>query len=285
MEQKNILCIYHKDCIDGTTAAAVLLSKFPEAKTFPLAHNFKEADFVPILAGATQDTHVYTVDCTFGVEQFLEKGATVTTIDHHIGAKDEMDALDALSEKFTYIFDNEKSGASLSWAYFFPDIPTPPLLLFVEDSDLGRWKLEAGRNVNSYLSMLRNSPEKILPLLINTPDKVAQDGAVITQFSEILLEESLRTIAPVQITIGEHTVSGYNIFAFHSAAGNILSRKLNTVVCLFTIQGDAVRLNFRSMEGQHPTSLDLAQIVGGGGHKHAAGGRMPLKNFIQNLKV
>jgi hypothetical protein len=33
---EHVVCIYHKNCIDGTTAAAVVLKRFPSADVVPL---------------------------------------------------------------------------------------------------------------------------------------------------------------------------------------------------------------------------------------------------------
>ena len=47
---QKVVVIYHKDCIDGTTAAAVVLRRFPEAKLFPLSHDPSVDDLEKVLA-------------------------------------------------------------------------------------------------------------------------------------------------------------------------------------------------------------------------------------------
>src|SRR3989344_5286120 len=127
---QKVIGVYHGDCPDGTTAAAVLLTKFPSAEIFPLRHHHEEADIAPILEKMDKDTTVYTVDNAIDVERFLPIAKEVITIDHHIGAHEEMGTLAQKYKNFTYVFDNEKSGASLTWSYFFPDEPMPDVVKY-----------------------------------------------------------------------------------------------------------------------------------------------------------
>src|SRR3990167_8838728 len=89
---EKIAGIYHGDCSDGTAAAAVLLKKFPSIKLFPLKHSFKEEDFAPILEAVDGETTVYTVDNVLGIEEFVKKAKEVISLDHHVGANEEMKA-------------------------------------------------------------------------------------------------------------------------------------------------------------------------------------------------
>ena len=84
---KRIVGIYHGDCADGTTAAAVLLKKFPDIKLFPLKHRYDEEAFEELLKKIDKDTIVYTVDNVIGVERFLPVAKEVISIDHHISEK------------------------------------------------------------------------------------------------------------------------------------------------------------------------------------------------------
>ena len=66
------ICIYHKNCTDGTTAAAVLLKKFKDCELLPLEHGYAEEDFEGILSLIGEDTEVYIVDFSPRIED-LEK--------------------------------------------------------------------------------------------------------------------------------------------------------------------------------------------------------------------
>jgi uncharacterized protein len=280
---KKVLSIYHKDCIDGTTAAAVVLRKFPEAKLFPLSHDPSVDDLEKVLSVIDDDTEIYTVDCGIGVQEILSRGFKVMTIDHHIGVKDSLELLVKENTNFTYLFDNEKSGASLAWQYFFPDEELPEMIKLVEDSDL--WKGQYGedtKNVNNYLWLFINEPDKILQILESDLNEVKKQGELISIYTEKEIMK-LVEIPAVSLKIGEHIFPAYNISNHESACGNILSEKNNQTAVMFTIKGDVVKFSFRSKNGQNPSALDLAKILGGNGHVLAAGARVSLSEFIQMI--
>ena len=52
------------------------------------------------------------------------------------------------------IFDMERSGAGLTWDYFYPGRPRPWLIDYVEDRDLWRFKIEDAEVVNAYISTI-----------------------------------------------------------------------------------------------------------------------------------
>lgn len=278
---QNIIAIYHQDCADGTMAAAVVLKKFPHARAYPLQHKYAPKDIQPILASVVPDSQIYTVDCALGVKEFLDAGYRVTTLDHHIGVKTTLENLAKSCDMFTYVFDNEKSGASLSWAYFFPEIPVPEVVALVEDFDLWKWQLgEKTKHVHHYLSMFLNKPEEVIGLLGGLPEKVAEHGAAITRFADTLVEH-YATRMPIMLQIGESLVPAYNITEFQSECGNILATNQDRAVALFTINGGVVRFSFRSNDRDNPSALELAQLLGGGGHRNASGAEVTLKEFFR----
>lgn len=284
MSPHHITCIYHKDCVDGTTAAAVVLKKYPHAKLFPLAHGYTSDDIAPVLSATPIDAHIYIVDSVLGIEEFLARGHSITVIDHHISAHADMSKLAGENAQITYIFDNARSGASLAWTYLFPSDPLPELITYVEDSDL--WKQQFGtvtKDVAHYLSMCRNDPAKILALMDGDIAIVKEHGAIISAYTDRTIEK-LVTTPPITIRIGMHGALAFNITDHESACGNILATRYDQAVTLFTIKGDEVKLSFRSLEHHAPSALDLALSVGGGGHKNAAGGRMMLVDFMEAIE-
>jgi uncharacterized protein len=280
-----IIGIYHKDCIDGTAAAAVLLRKFPDAKVFPLQHvhyAHSSEGLQEVLNAAQEGSEVYTVDCGLGAKEFLAAGYKVVTIDHHIGAKELFENLEKEYLNYSYIFDNDKSGASLTWKYFFPDEDEPEFIKYVEDADLWKWQYgDNTKDVNNYLSMFKDEPEAMKKLLESELSDIQGKGKIISKYADKVIARLVKTPS-ITVKIGAHEVPAYNItiVGYESACGNILSEQLDVAVMLFTIQGDQVRLSFRSKKHHKPTSLELAHLLGGGGHKNAAGADISLKDFL-----
>lgn len=279
--EKTII-IYHADCIDGTTAAAVALKKFPDAHFFPLSHSYTDEDMGPIRALAG-DTPIFILDCALGVDELLADGRSLVVLDHHESVREEMLARAATENRLTYIFDNEKSGASLAWAYFFPDEPVPLMIQYVEDADLWKWKFgDIGRYAMSYLSMLRDDPERMLSAIEGDTDAIIAHGRILSEYADREIEEQV-SILPNEMRVGEHRIPAYNVTVYQSAVGNILSEREGSVVALYTIKGPNVKISFRSKDGQYPTARTVAEMLGGGGHEHAAGASVPLADFLATI--
>lgn len=278
------IAIYHKDCTDGTTAAAVVLKKFPKASLFPLGHGFKPEELEIILKEVKAGDQIYTVDCVLGVKEFLDKGLNVISIDHHAGGEIENEELARKNKNFTFVFDNKKSGASLAWDYFFPKEKKPEIVELVEDRDLWNWKYgQKTKNVSNSLYMIVNKPEEILKLFGQPLNAIEKEGAIISRFTDMLIEHEVKTTEPIMVRVGTHTVPFYNITINKSESGNILATKLGKTVGLFTIDGEKVRISFRSLDGQTPSALELAKILNAGGHKNASGAKMSLADFIKSI--
>ncbi len=284
---EKVVCIYHGNCTDGTTAAAVLLTKFPDCILFPLEHGYKEEDFQEIVDKVDRETTVYIVDFSLKEEDLkilLSIAKKFVIIDHHIGVKEVLEKLSKEYENLEYIFDNHHSGASLTWVYFYGKEKIPDIIKYVEDKDIWTWKYgELTKYVNTYLVLLTNQPDKIKELLNKDISDIIEKGKLLSQYTDYLINRFVERAKETFIKIGDYVVRGYNTNLFQSEIGNILSTKFNEPVALFNISGDKVKFSFRSCEGQKPTSLELAMILGGGGHKHAAGAVVPLSEFCNMI--
>lgn len=279
-----IIAVYHKDCNDGTSSAAALQKKFPEAELFPLNHDYKPEDIAPILEKIDQDTLVYTLDCCLGVREFLAKGIKVITLDHHTGVRETFENLSRENPNYTFIFDNDKSGASLTWSYFFPEEEMPELIKYVEDSDLWRYKYgDETKYVTKYLSMYLNDPESVGKLFGQDLSEIKERGKIILAYSDKELENLIKT-EPITIKIGEHNVFAFNITSQVSISAHKLSQKLAQAVVLFMIKGQFVKMSFRSDNTQSPSALDLAQILGGNGHRNSSGAVVSLQLFLSMIE-
>ncbi|ACO04122.1 MAG TPA: phosphoesterase [Persephonella sp.] len=282
MEEK-VVCIYHKNCTDGTVSAAVLMKKYPKCKAFPLEHGYKPEDFQEILDQVDSDTVVYITDFSLRKEdnlKLIEKAKKVINIDHHIGIKDQLKQLSEENAKFEFYFDNDHSGASLTYMYLFGE-DIPKLIKLVEDKDIWKWRYgDETKYANAYLILLTNKPEEVKELIDGDINDILEKGKIVSQFIDYLINRFVEKSEETFLQIGSYKVKGYNTGLFQSEIGNILSEKYGEAVVLFNISGYNVKLSFRSCEGQEPSALELAKILGGGGHRNAAGALIPLKQFF-----
>lgn len=279
------IAIYHKDCTDGTAAAAVVLRKYPDAILYPLGHGFEAHELSPIVASAEQGDRILTVDCVIGVREFLAAGHSITSIDHHIGAEAEYRQLAQENPAFTFIFDVKHSGAGLAWQYFFPNEPVPELVKLVEDRDLWNWKYSPDTdNLTNRLWMYDNKPAEVLRLMSEPLEGLMKEGSIISAYRDAIIQQTLKKTEPVKLKIGQYTVPFYDIASFiKSEMGNILCTQHKGVVALYTVENDYLRVSFRSLEEHVPSALDVAKLVGGNGHRNAAGAKMTLDDFYKAI--
>src|SRR3989344_2504218 len=262
---EKIIGIYHKDCLDGTTAAAILLKQFPTVLLRPLSHRYTEED----LGAIVEETDSTTID--------------------HIGAEERLRALGTQHEHFTFVFNNDRSGASLTWIYFHGEKNIPKIILYVEDSDIWRFSFgDETRFAVSYLYGFSGKPEELLALLERGDSATAyvlERGKMIWEYRDSLTKILIESVTPVNIKVGEHAVPMHNTPEFlRSDVGHILSKKLGKTVATFIIDNHTVRLHFRGENEYSPSALDLAKILGGGGHRNAAGAAVSLKEFCEMIE-
>lgn len=285
MAHQDILCVYHKNCIDGTASASIILHKYPQARTFPLSHSSEKEELNSVVQEVGTDTTVFLVDCAIGVEAFLKTGAPVVVIDHHIGVRDELEKLKEDYPNLTYHFNNERSGTSLCFQVLFPEEDIPYVVLLIEDSDLwtGKYGIDT-RYANNFLSLYRNDPTRMLACIVESADSLIEKGMSISHY----IDKEVEGFVDVQsntLMVNQYDIPAFNITTHQSYAGNLLSVREASVVALYTIKGDRVTISFRSQEGQSPTSLEVAQLLGGGGHVHSSGASMPYEAFKKALIV
>ncbi len=283
---KNIIGVFHGGCTDGTTAAAVLLKRFPHAKVFPLSHDYDKKTFKHILSLLDKNTSVYTVDCVIGVKDFLKKASRVISIDHHATMREEMEELAKKNNKFTYIFRNDRSGASLSWEYFFPKKKIPRVIRLVQDFDIWQWKYgEITKYAVAYLYTLQDNPEKIKQYFSGNLKKLLQTGKIYTDYDEYNIAEYIKKYDPVMLKIGAYRIPAFNCHMYEDQLGNRLSKKHGGAVGIFRIRGKKVNISFRSHDKQNPSAFELAKLCGGGGHRNSSAARIPLKKFLKMIIV
>ena len=287
MSEKPIVAFYHKDCVDGTTSAAVVLNKFPYAKVFPVGFDTAAVDFAVAKSEITGETKVIFVDISVGLEEIMGLASEILVIDHHISEKERVEELVKSQDTITYIFDIAESGASLAFKYFFPEETVPTLVRYVQDIDL--WNniyVPKSSWLHQYMSTLRNQPDRVLPLLGAESDveKYIALGKVLADYVDLEVTSSIER-DPLYISFAEYKVPAFNITEHQSKAGNILSLKTNKAVIMYTIKGEHTRLSIRSSTGCVPNALAVAQFFGGGGHDHAAGATVVTETFLALLKA
>jgi oligoribonuclease NrnB/cAMP/cGMP phosphodiesterase (DHH superfamily) len=266
------LVIYHGNCADGFSAAWCFWRKYRDG-----------ADYV---AGVYQQPppctdlrDVFLVDFSYKravVEQMLNTAASVTLIDHHKTAVEDLAGLENVYDRFHKFTDLDRSGATLAWDFLFPDEPRPLLLGHVEDRDLWRFKLPGTReiqaNVFSYgydfATWDRLMAADQVELL-----KMTVAGAAIERKHHKDIAE-LVAVCKRRLPIGGFAVWAASLpYTLTSDAGHLMAQGEPFAACYWDTADGRV-FSLRSTDDGMDVS-EVAKRYGGGGHVHAAGFKVP----------
>lgn len=217
--------------------------------------------------------------------------------------------------RLNVLFNLEKSGARLAWEHFQPEQPLPLILGHIEDQDLWRFALPGTREICRALRLLPFDFTRWADLIATTPaitspayQQMLAQGAAINDYMQqevdVLASSRLRMPArlrgdPVdamqalrhgQTVISDGglnwlAVSGIAINAnalFASELGNQLAEQSGTFALIWQLASDGeVKASLRSKG-----NFDVAAIAtryGGGGHRNAAGFRLPAAQFMAEV--
>lgn len=293
-------CIYHGNCADGFTSAWVVNKYFRNAVDL-YAGTYQQPP-----PKETEDRFIILVDFSYKRDIMLEmakKARGVLVLDHHKSAwKDlepansggviidfnvysgkinwgrflencELDQFENCPGRIYTLFDMNRSGAGITWDFFYPNQPRPEPLNHVEDRDLWRFALPGTREIQANMF---SYPYKldIWDLLMKTsPTDLAKDGAAIERkhFKDVA---ELVKVVTRRMTIGGHDVPIANLpYVFVSDAANALAEGEPFAGCYWdTPQGRCFGL--RSTDKGLDVS-EIAKLYGGGGHRNAAGFTIP----------
>ena len=156
------LIIFHSlngamHCDDGFAAAWVAHRALTGIEGEPELHPGIYGEAPPL--GRAQGRQVFLVDFSYkrgAMQALVDVAARVTVIDHHKTAWEELK--DFKPRDFELFFDLVRSGAQLTWDYFYADAPCPELLNYIGDADLWIFERPFAREVQwglrSYLQNL-----------------------------------------------------------------------------------------------------------------------------------
>jgi len=219
------------------------------------------------------DRDVIMVDFSFKgrqLEYIIDECKSLLIIDHHIGHEEEIEAICNKSSKATYIFDNEKSGASLAYQHFYPTMDQPYVIKLVEDRDL--WKFTDLWTHEFYAgSRLRHLEIIDWVRLITEEERVSDiisNGKIILQYQKNLLEPYKKRQHPRSIVSGK-LIPFIPCTHLISEVGNILCAGEH-FSCTYFDTAERRVYSLRSDEKGMDVS-EVAKYYGGGGHRHAAG--------------
>lgn len=295
MPDKFDYVIYHKGCMDGFAG-------------FFVAHTSgridKNAEIYPDVPSATQippdieGKNVLIIDVAYKkevLEIIFSDAKSVVFIDHHVSIRDDVIELQKKysDKKIQIVYDAERSGATLSWIYFFSRQEVPLFLKYIEDQDIGKWEHE---NTKPFIFAMRvyynlNHESKTLNKwfkLLNKENvsKLIKKGKYMKKYNDHLVSvnipkhsmekfpsQKVFALAPNLFKkIGQYQVAVFCGLSCPSVT-DLGTGALEQINCDFVIMW-AYNLDNKkyvmSMRSKEVDVSEICKIFGGGGHRLAA---------------
>lgn len=255
------MCIYHGNCADGFGAAWVVRKALGEIDFY--AGKYQEPP--PDVTGKD----VIIVDFSYKRPVLLEmadKAGSILIIDHHKTAAEDL--VDLPSNVITK-FDMNRSGAMLTWRYFFQGLLPPPLLLHIEDRDLWRFELNGTREIQANLFSYPYDFKVWDILMAAVPQSLIAEGEAIERkhFKDM---HELLNVTMREMKIGGYLVPVANLpYTMSSDAGHKMSKGCPFAACYWDTPKGRV-FSLRSSDEGIDVS-EIAKQYGGGGHRNASG--------------
>ncbi|MFZ3183102.1 MAG: phosphohydrolase [Pseudomonas sp.] len=277
------LCIYHGNCADGFGAAwAVRQALGGENVDFHAAAYGKPAP-------AVEGRSVIIVDFSYPLEtlqQMAETATSILVIDHHKTAAEALAQLPKAPSSFLLwlesadqlaaLFDMHRSGAGMTWDFFFPDQPRPALINHIEDRDLWQFKLEGTKDV---MAAVFSHPQDFATwdlLMADHINALRLDGHAIERKQQKDVAGLVASNSRYMV-IGGVTVPVVNLpHTMASDAGELLSQG-QPFAAIYWDTADGRQFSLRSTDAGEDVSA-IAQQYGGGGHRNAAGFKVPFEH-------
>lgn len=276
---KEIVVLYHGFCTDGFGSAYAAWKKFGDDASY-LAMDRNEP-LIPkeLLA----DKEVYVLDYSFSLEvmeSYQSVAKSFTVIDHHRSSEQDVKQL------HSFVFDNEHSGAYLSWQYFHPEIEVPTLIKYISDSDTWTHTLSDWEVIESYIysnGELHFTFDHFTSL--HHELETIEGYEYAKKVGKLLLDINKTKILMYLDKAEKVFFEGHEIYVVsaprevRNEVGNILAQKTNSFSIVFNYENKIWKCSLRSVK-DFDVSL-IAKVRGGGGHKNASAFIIPTEFPIQ----
>lgn len=260
---KPIVVLYHAECTDGFGAAWAAWKHFGDKAEYVAVEHQS-----PLPEGLT-DKEIYTLDFTYTEEimrSLMETNRRVTAVDHHVSAKE----VTLMTQDGVY--DNDHSGAMLSWMYFHPDTPPPFLVKVIEDKDLHRFVIPETKDLIDWMELYDFSFDSFDRIAEQFDDsrglrEALEQGKLLRAYHDKEVERLVANTA-IEVRIEGLRAGAINTELYHSETATILAERYG-VGMAWRVRPHGTYVSLRS-DG----SVDVAELAGhygGGGHARSAG--------------
>lgn len=276
------LCIYHGNCADGFASAWVVRRRFGEGNVDFHAGVYGQEP--PDVTGRD----VVIVDFSYryaALDTMAGTAKRILVLDHHKTAAEDLARVpiafddwenhrDGEKEPIVAIFDMNRSGAMITWDFFFPGESAPRLLHHIQDRDLWLFNLDGTREIQATVFSFPYD-FAVWDRLMDTPvDQLIGEGRAIERKHHKDIAE-LVGVSKRRMKIGGHDVPVANLpYTLSSDAGHLMAKGEPFAACYMDNPNGRV-FSLRAAPGGVDVSI-IAKGYGGGGHKAASGFTVPI---------
>ena len=260
--------LYHKNCFDGFCSAWVAKQALEDAIYIPIAYG----EPVPEMEDGST---IYLLDFSFSrqiLQQLNFSSKKLVVLDHHKTAQEACDGLDFC------IFDMDRSGATLTWDYFFPGKLRPTIVAYTEDRDLWRFALPSSKEIFEYVASFPFDFAEWNTLAENLDTDVGFEQAVLEGKAILRYVNQKVEMACKDAFIG--TLDGHDVpivnvpYTMGSDCGHRLLELYPNApfAAYYFVRGDGQQQ--WGLRGRDSNDFDVSTVakkMGGGGHKKASG--------------
>jgi len=258
------MVLYHANCNDGFGAAY---------SAWKLLGN--RAEYLACSHGApppdVKGKKVVCLDFSFDnatTKKLIKKADGFLIIDHHKSAMVELHDISNTR------FDMTKSGAMLAWEFFHPGKECPKFIQYIQDRDLWTWELPYSKEFSAAFDMVPWEFEEYEKF---EDDSVFDDAVKRGSF---ILAYSKTVIKKVCEKAQKRKLDGKDVLVVNSSHWMSEIGARLAPDCDFAMMWyyDHETLGYNcSLRSFHETTdvSEVAKRYGGGGHKKAAGFRLP----------
>jgi oligoribonuclease NrnB/cAMP/cGMP phosphodiesterase (DHH superfamily) len=286
--KKELLVVYHKNCLDGVSSAYVVreylraINKEEESTFLPLQHS---DNIFEILTNKDYKDDVYNtiyfVDFSLSYDNMISLSKStkkIIIIDHHKTAEENLEALKD-NDKFEINFDMEESGASLCYQYFSKKLnknilEKKEVFDYIKDRDIWNFELENSKEVSEATRILikPNDLDSFDEFYMNWDFQNLTDmGSVLLKKTEISVKSKIKKNKLKNITLNGVLFKCCNATDNLSDIGNGICLKYNIPAAMyFILPNNKVIFSLRSTD-ELPDASEVAKANGGGGHRNACG--------------
>ena len=273
LEPSSINCvIYHADCTDGFGAAYSAWKLLGNRAEY---HARKHGTKPPNVKGK----NVVILDFSFDnktVKKMIKDAKGLLVIDHHKSAMIE------LHDIANTHFDMTKSGAILSWEWFHPGKEPPKFIQYIQDRDLWKWELPYSKEFSAAFDMVPFDFEEFEKFEDDSVfDDAVKRGSFILAYSKTVVKKVCDKAASRKLD-GKHVLV-VNSSHWMSEIGSRLAPDCDFAMIWYYDHNDKdIKVSLRSFHDSVDVS-EIAKKFGGGGHKKAAGFRLPEDAIVDEL--